>query len=88
MGEVVSIPNSTAPTMKDLAADRRAYRAVEWVMDRMKERSRLTPAQRAERAAFYDERAENAAIVAASYPPHLEFAGLQRLAANLMRAPS
>jgi hypothetical protein len=78
--------NDTTPRIREISAMERGYRAIDWVTSRMGERAGMTPDQRAARAAYYDDRAASYVSLAKDHPAMLEFAGLNNLAANIMRA--
>jgi hypothetical protein len=83
---MVQIANDTTPHIRELSAIERGYRAIEWVTSRIAERSNLTADQREARAAYYDDRAASYVALAKEHPGMLEHAGLNNLAANIMRS--
>lgn len=81
------IANDLTPPVRELSAIERGYRAIEWTTLRIAERGRLLDAgQREARARYYDERAASYVTLAKDHPAMLEHAGLNNLAANIMRS--
>ena len=83
----MQIANDTTPQLRELTAVERTMRTIAWVTDRLAERSNLKPADREARALQYQERAANFVLMAEAYPTMAEFAGLNSVAASILRAP-
>ena len=83
---MTQIANDLTPVVHDLSASERALRAISFTTDRLSERARLKPSDREARAAWYDDRAASYVSLAKVHPAILELAGLNKLAANIMRA--
>lgn len=83
---MVQIANDHTPRVREISAMERGYRAIDWVTSRIGERAGMTKDQREARALYYDDRAASYVALAKDHPAMLEFAGLNNLAANIMRA--
>ncbi|QQQ19814.1 hypothetical protein JIP62_06940 [Brevundimonas vitis] len=81
-----SVANDQTPLIAELSASERALRAIAFTTDRLLERARLRPSDREARAAYYDDRAASYVSLAKDSPKLLEMAGLNQLAANIMRS--
>lgn len=82
----MQIANDLTPTVRELSAKDRAFRAIDWATSRVAERSRLPPQQREARARYYDERAASYVNLSKVNPGLMEWAGLNVLAASILRA--
>lgn len=83
----MQIANDLTPGPRNISALERGYRAIDWVTTRINERGKLlNPDEREARAQYYDERAASYIALAKIHPAMLEFAGLNNLAANIMRS--
>lgn len=82
----MQIANDLTPKIRELTATERAYRAIDFTTARIAERSRLSSKDREARAAHYDERAASYMALAQTYPTMAEFAGLNSLAASILRS--
>lgn len=80
------IANDLTPHVREISAMERAYRTIDWATSRLGERAGMSREQREARAAYYDERAASYVTLAKHHPAMLEFAGLNNLAANIMRS--
>lgn len=80
------IANDWAPPIRQLTAQERAYRTIDWATSRVAERSGMSREQREARAKYYDDRASSYVTLAKDHPAMLELAGLNNLAANIMRS--
>lgn len=76
----------TPPAPRDLTALEAAYRAIDWTTARLAERSRTPVRKREAKALMYEHRAASYAEQAKDRPSMLELAGLNALAARIMRA--
>lgn len=76
----------TPPPMRPLTAIERAARGVDFLVRRMQERSRLSAEQRQTRAVEYERAAQRWAAEGQTEPGMLEMAGLNSMAAKIMRA--
>jgi len=74
------------PAPRELTALEAAYRAIDWTTARIAERGRTPVAKREAKAVMYEHRAESWAEQAKDRPSLLELAGLNALAARIMRA--
>lgn len=71
---------------RELTAMEAAYRAVDWATARIAERARTPLQKREAKAIRYEHRAASFAAMAKEMPSMLEMAGLNALAARIMRA--
>lgn len=76
----------TPPQPRELTALEAAYRAIEWTTARLAERGRTPEPKREAKAQMYEHRAASFAAQAKDHPSLLELAGLNALAARIMRA--
>jgi len=76
----------TPPQPRELTALEAAYRAIDWTTARLAERGRTPPRKREAKALMYEQRAASYAEQAKDRPSLLELAGLNALAARIMRA--
>ena len=83
----MQIANDTTPPIRELSCAELVLRTTCWIADRIQERGRFfTPDQREERARYYEERAATYVELANVNSNMLEFAGLNTLAAKILRA--